>query len=78
MKPKGCGAQIAYAAAIFAALLLLGCKCDGDYIVRNKFVNLYNPSFATYHYRAGCTWETTMDSSNKFNVGDDIRKYKKP
>ncbi len=63
---------------LLSALLLIGCKCDGDYIVRNKFVNLYNPSFATYHYRAGCTWETTIDSSNKFNVGDDIRKYKKP
>ena len=63
---------------ILTALLFIGCKCDGGYIVRNKFVNLYNPSFATYHYLTGCTWQTTIDSSNKFNVGDDIRKYKKP
>ena len=63
---------------LFAAILFDGCSCTEDFVIVNKFVDVHNPHLAIFYYRLGCTIQSTRDSSHKYNVGDDLRKYKKP
>ena len=61
---------------ILSALLLAGCGAnENDYIILQKVVHRDNPKLANYGYLVGFSEVRSVDSSHKFNVGDDIRKY---
>jgi len=46
-------------------------------IIFEKSLIIENPNLSTYKYGAGIGWDWSsfVDSSNKFEIGDDIRKY---
>jgi hypothetical protein len=59
-------------------LLLNSCMDRGrDYIIRYKCVVKDNPNFATYEYFIGLADFNMIDSTSKFNIGDDVRMYSK-
>jgi hypothetical protein len=59
---------------ILITVLFVGCKGD-PYIIQQKCIELENPNFASYYYsKTGMDWIRSIDSANKFKIGDDIRK----
>lgn len=59
--------------------ILTGCDQmhpESDYIIKSKEVDVHNPSFSKYHYNVGMEYYIAIDSTHKYNIGDDIRKYK--
>jgi hypothetical protein len=60
------------------ALLLSSClDRELDYKVRYKCLVKDNPNFATYEYFIGLAEFNIIDSTSKFNIGDDVRMYSK-
>lgn len=75
MKAKGCGAHIGYAAAIFAALLLLGCNAEkrcARQMVRCGVVFTSDTQYIHDSIRIERTIHDTLLAWDTMTIGDTI------
>jgi len=64
----------------FASLLLCAalssCNIEQPYIISYKSVLTDNPNLSRYCYsRSGYDWFEIIDSTSRYEIGDDVRKY---
>lgn len=63
-------------ASLLLCAALSSCNIEQPYIISYKSVLEDNPNLSRYCYsRIGYDWFEIIDSTSRYEIGDDVRKY---